>query len=107
MSPMRRKPPWEMDLVELLEDRDEAPPSDEELEELEQIVEEYERPEYDYELKPERIVSLDKKKYLTRAEAYARFAKIAESQGLVVINYKEWPRHYVWDCLYERKNKQD
>ncbi len=106
MSPMRRKPPWEMDLVELLEDRDESPPSDEELEEFEQIVEEYERSQYDYELIPDRVVSLDKKKYATRAEAYSRFAEIAASQGLMQIGHKETARHYVWECLYEKRQNK-
>lgn len=107
MSPMRRKPPWEMDLVELLEDRDESPPSEEEMEQLEAATQrEYDAPDYDYDLIPDRVVSLDKKKYPTRSAAYLRFAEIAASQGLMQIGHKETARHYVWECLYEKRQNK-
>lgn len=100
--PMRRKPPWEQDLIEMMDEKNEAAPTEEELEEIAKLTE-YREPAENprYDLVPERVVALEKQKY-TRDEAYRRFAEIAASQRLVQINHKETPRHYIWDCLYER-----
>lgn len=94
-----RKPRWEMDIVDLMEDQDEPPLSEEEIDRL--IAETEPRHDTRYELTPERVVSLDKTKY-ERHEAYSRFAEIASKQKLVQINHRETARHYVWECLYER-----
>lgn len=99
MSPMRRKEPWEMDLVDLMDDREEPVLTEEEVDKL--IAEAEPRHDGNYELVPERVVSLDKKLY-TRAQAYARFAEIAGKQGLMQIGHKETARHYVWECLYSK-----
>jgi len=109
MSPSRRKPPWEMDIVDVMEDRQEVPRTEEEWDEINEIVEaQKEKPDPNYRLEPERIVNLDKSKY-TKNQAYTRFAEIAASQGLVILSYREFPRSYTWECLYERKttNKED
>jgi len=90
-----------MDLVDLMDDREEPVLTEEEVDAL--IAEVEPRHEGNYELVPERVVSLDKKKY-NRHEAYNRFAEIAESQGLMQINHIETARHFVWECLYERKD---
>lgn len=100
MSPIRRKDPWEMDIVELMEDRDEPELTEEEVDRL--IAEAEPRHDGNYDLIPDRVVSLDKKKY-TRVQAYARFAEIAGTQGLIQIGHKETARHYVWECLYSKE----
>ena len=99
---MRRKPPNEMDLVDLLDDRDEPVLTEEEVDML--IQETVPKHDGNYALLPDRVVSLDKRKY-TRHQAYARFAEIAASQGLMQIGTIETARHYVWECLYERKEQ--
>lgn len=97
---MRRKPPNERDLVDNLDDNDEAD-------------DDYETPNVDlaqpendirYEILPDRVVALDKRRY-TRQEAYTRFAEIANSQGLLIIpgGYRETARHYCFEVLYEKR----
>jgi len=56
-------------------------------------------PEYDFEA--DRTVAFSTKKY-TRHEAYRRFAEIAEKENLMLYEYRELPRHYVFKCLYIR-----
>jgi len=100
-----RKPPNEMDLVDLMDDREEPQLTEEEVDAL--IREAQPTHDGNYELVPERVVALDKRKY-DRDAAYMRFAQIAKSQKLVQINHKETPRHFIWECLYRiEKGEQD
>lgn len=91
-----KKPRHEMDLVDLLEeDFDDEP----DLEQLtvfvpEQLVNEGK----EYELVPDRVLPLSKKKY-TRWEAYKRFAEIAEAHKYHLIGVTEDARNWVFKVL--------
>lgn len=96
-----RKPTWQWDLMDFMDARNEGL-LPEEISEAIDALKERERPDGNYDLVPDRVVSLDKKKY-SRAEAYTRFAEIAGKQKLVQINHRETVRHYIWECLYEKE----
>lgn len=95
---MKDKPKYQWDLVDFIDARNEGLLPEEVAEAVDELKER-ERPETNYSLVPDRIVSLDKKKY-NRGAAYSRFAEIAQSQGLIQIGHKETARHYIWECLF-------
>ena len=95
-----KQPDKQLDLVEFLE-QDELPG-----------VQEFEEPwlghhEPDYSLTPDRVIPLDKLKYLTYHAALKRFAEIAESQNLRLHKHFETARHYVFEVFYMIESKDD
>lgn len=91
-------PPEDLDLIELLE-------HEEEEEEVEIVEPWLGHHEPDYSLVPDRVIPLDKTKYLDYSDALVRFAEIASKQRLRLHKHYETPRHFVFEVFY-RKDRE-
>ena len=63
--------------------------------------------EPDYSLKPDKVVPLDKAKYLCYNDALVRFAELAKLRKLKLHKHYETARHYVFETFYIKEDKED